>query len=108
LLPKRQRIRRGIEIKQILKQKQIHFSSPLLSLSAIENSLAEPRLVVVCSKKIGSAVVRNRVRRVVTAAFASIWHNIGKKVDMVIVPRSINASLADYAGEILRVNARYT
>lgn len=56
------------------------------------------RLGITVSKKIGSAVKRNRAKRVITAAFDLCSPNIKKGVDFVIVARSRILSLK--SGEV--------
>lgn len=51
------------------------------------NNSDTSRMAVVCSKKIGNAVVRNKTKRRVAAAMAKIWHKIAKNIDMVIILR---------------------
>lgn len=51
------------------------------------------RLGITVSKKIGSAVKRNRAKRVITAAFDSCLPNIKRGFDFVIVARSRILSL---------------
>jgi ribonuclease P protein component len=43
--------------------------------------------VVVCSKRLGNAVVRNRIRRVYQATIYKIKNNIAKNIDIVVIPR---------------------
>jgi putative membrane protein insertion efficiency factor/ribonuclease P protein component len=80
------RISRGAEIKKILRQKQFHFTSPLLYFTGQDNKKAE-RILVICSKKLGSAVSRNRIRRQIVGWYIKNRHKIAKNIDM-ISPRS--------------------
>lgn len=96
MLPKRERITAGKEIKSILGRKQLTWSSPLLSFVAEENNFLYSRLAVVCSKRLGSAVVRNRTRRLVVNAFLKIRRNYTKNADIVIVPKKVSDKLQDY------------
>ena len=99
LLPSNERIRKNREIQAILKRRQLTFNSPLLRIVAELNQLKAPRLVVVCSKALGSAVTRNRIRRVIIGKYGDIRRKIGKNIDMVVFPRgAVDAGLR--AGEI--------
>jgi ribonuclease P protein component len=91
LLPKRERISSRARIKAILKTKQIHITSPLLNIVAEVNHEPFPRWVVICTKRLGGAVRRNRVRRVFLAALSKIRHKIDKKMDIIIFPKATNA-----------------
>ena len=103
LLPKKERIASNREIKGILNRKQFRFSSPLLNITAEENNGSVSRWVVVCSKRLGKAVVRNRIRRMVLSAVANIRHKINKNVDAVIFPKSMALKSGAYEGPILTI-----
>lgn len=87
MLPKGERIARNSEIKAIKAKRQLYYSSPLLSLYAIDNQLPSSRIKVVCSKRLGGSVVRNRVRRLIIAALLKIRRNINKNIDILVYPR---------------------
>ncbi len=87
MLPKRERITSRDRIKAIIKTKQVHKTSPLLNLIADVNQEAFPRWVVICSKRLGGAVQRNRIRRVFNAVISNIKHKVGKNIDIVIFPK---------------------
>ena len=53
----------------------------------IKGKSGRVRLGITAGKKIGSAVKRNRAKRVVTAAFDSVCPNIKKGYDFVLVAR---------------------
>ncbi|MFA6431140.1 MAG: ribonuclease P protein component [Candidatus Margulisiibacteriota bacterium] len=102
MLPKDKRIVKGSRIQEILKSKQFHFASPLFYFAAVDNDVDNSRLKVICSKKTGNAVVRNRIRRKINAAVLSIWHKIGKNIDIVIVARSYVSEMVLYQVDILK------
>jgi ribonuclease P protein component len=105
LLPKRERISGKGRIKELLTRKCYYFSSPLLKLIAEENNNMFPRWVVICSKRLGNAVARNRIRRVYQAAICKIRHNIVKNIDVVVVPRQENVSSAGLEQLLIRAVA---
>ncbi|MFH1361761.1 MAG: ribonuclease P protein component [bacterium] len=86
MLPKRARLSRESEIRQTLKQKQYQQRHPLLYLVAKDNHREISRLVVVTSKKLGKANVRNRLRRIVGAAFATVLPKIKNNLDVAVFP----------------------
>ncbi|OGB88208.1 ribonuclease P protein component [candidate division WOR-1 bacterium RIFCSPLOWO2_02_FULL_46_20] len=86
LLPKPERLSKASEIKATLKTRQYFSSTPLLSLVARDNARACSRLVVVTPKKLGNACKRNRIRRVICAAYCEIRHKIAKNIDLVVFP----------------------
>lgn len=93
MLPKRERITSRDRIKAIIKTKQVHITSPTLNIVAEVNQESFPRWVVICSKRLGNAVKRNRVRRIFNAAIANIRYNIGKKLDIVVFPKAVDGRL---------------
>lgn len=86
MLPKPNRIRKGNEIKEIIRVKGKRTSSPLLSIYTAENKNNDYRLAVICSGKIGNAVKRNRMRRVIMDEFMKNSHKIGGNMDILVFP----------------------
>lgn len=87
MLPKTERLRKEKEIKAVLRKREIEAGSPLLYLTAVETKHPKTRLAVITSKKLGKAVVRNRIRRLIVEAYKKIKHKIGKNWDIVIIPK---------------------
>ena len=94
MLPKRERIRSRERIKAILKTKQVHITSPLLNIIAEVNHESFPRWVVVCTKRLGQAVTRNRIRRVYLAAISKIRRNVNKNMDIIVFPMAANGPIS--------------
>jgi len=85
LLPKENRLRKSRDIKAVAKHRQHKHNSALLSFMARENTEGCPRMVVVTSKKLGKAVLRNRIRRLVVEGFGLT--KLTQGVDVVIYPQ---------------------
>ncbi|EPZ46332.1 MULTISPECIES: ribonuclease P protein component [Alicyclobacillus] len=72
------------------------FATPRLVLYYCDNRLSSFRVGFSISKKVGNAVVRNRVKRVLRAGFQSLVPELSDKpIDMVIVCRK-DAAESDY------------
>lgn len=56
-----------------------------------------PRLGIITSKRVGSAVVRNRVRRYIREVFRQNRHHWDQATDMVVIARA-SAAKADLSG----------
>ncbi len=90
LLPKKNRIARKVEIKRILDKRQKQKHTSLLRAIIANTDQAFPRILVITSKKLGGAVQRNRIRRVLYGAFDKIKHSINKNIDIVLFPRPMD------------------
>ena len=64
------------------------YVSPFVVVYVNKNRTNNIRLGITAGKKIGKAVERNRAKRVITAAFASVLPNIREGLDFVIVART--------------------
>ncbi|MEJ2682952.1 MAG: ribonuclease P protein component [Candidatus Sulfobium sp.] len=83
------------------------FSSRYLVTYARPNGLSFSRLGLSVSKKIGKAVVRNRIRRLLREALRKQLTEKSVRYDFVLVARSasVGAGFADLSKEIARVFA---
>jgi ribonuclease P protein component len=83
------------------------FSSKYLVVYARPNGLPFSRLGLSVSKKIGKAVVRNRIRRLLREALRKHLMEKSVRYDFVLVARSssVQASFADFSREMSRVFA---
>ena len=84
-------------------RKGLHAGSRNFVLYLLNNKFKYTRLGISASKKIGCAVKRNRVRRVVKEAFLQINFNL--KSDIVVVARSNSVTLKtqDVFSDIVRL-----
>lgn len=73
--------------------------TPFAVVYVLKNRVGKVRLGITAGKKIGKAVLRNRAKRVITAAFADCLPNLFTGYDYVIVARVriLNAKSTDVA-----------
>ena len=64
------------------------FVFPAFVAYAFKNRQGNLRLGITVSKKLGGAVERNRAKRVLTAAFAEVSHQLPAGYDFVLVART--------------------
>lgn len=82
----------------------------VLIVYAVENGLPHPRLGCSVSRKVGNAVVRNRVKRLFREAFRLEQEALPTGVDLVLIPRpggppalaAVRASLVALARQAAR------
>lgn len=88
-----ERIQRGGE--------RIHTEHFVLIVAAQPEANALARLGITASRKIGGAVVRNRAKRLVRAAFRELASLFARGVDLVVIVRKPleNCRLGDVVGE---------
>ena len=81
--PRNERIVRGAEYRSIYSSgTKLH--SERFVLFSRENGLAHPRLGVTVSRKVGGAVVRNRIKRLVREVFRKSKAEIPCHLDLVL------------------------
>ena len=98
--PRARRIRLTSEYRRVFDAKQVFIDRELI-LHAAANGGRPTRLGMAVSRKVGGAVRRNRIRRLMREAFRLNQHRFPDGLDVVLVPRkgaqltfeSISASL---------------
>lgn len=97
---RRQRLSRSAEFDRVFREGRSHASRQLV-LYAFPNGEreGEPRLGVSVGRKVGGAVQRNRVKRVLREAFWALSGDLPGGHDFVIVARPDAAAFATEGGE---------
>lgn len=94
MLPRAHRLRRNVEIRHVRRSGHRR-SHPLLLLFAAENDRASARFAITASRRVGNAVVRNRVRRRIREAIRQHLSNVQPGWDFLFVARG-RAAVAPY------------
>lgn len=96
--PKQARLRKRPEFLNLSRGgKKIY--APHFLIITNSNERGEARLGVTVSSKVGNAVVRNRVKRLLRECFRRYRHQIVPKQDVLIIARKSAASLSWYEVE---------
>jgi ribonuclease P protein component len=96
--PSRGRLSRSAEFERVYRQGR-STANRYLVLYSFPNSAAErPRLGLSVSRKVGGAVERNRVKRLLREAFASAEPDLTQGQDIVLVARPQARELAEREG----------
>src|SRR5690348_11117924 len=94
--PKTRRLRTREEFSAVYDAKVRESRGPLM-IYARPNGLEYPRLGLSTSRKVGTAVRRNRIRRLLREAFRHLQHDLPAGYDLLIVVRPHEPLLlADY------------
>ena len=91
-------------------QQGVNSASKYIVVYARPNELGISRLGLSVSKKIGKAVIRNRLRRLLREAFRKGLEGLSLNYDFVIIARksSVQAELDDFIRDIKRFLSRLT
>ena len=84
--PPRLRLRRGREFDAVFKR-GTRLDGHLFQLVAAPNGLQHDRLGLAVSRRVGGAVERNRVRRLLRESFRGLGRRPGSGVDLIVVAR---------------------
>jgi len=84
--PQSHRLRHRLDFSAVYEAKVRESRGPL-TVYARPNELGHPRLGLSTSRKMGNAVRRNRIRRLLREAFRHLQHDLPAGYDLVIVVR---------------------
>src|SRR5881397_2958133 len=97
---RRQRLSRSAEFDRVYREGRSHANRYLVVYSfPREGDDAEPRLGVSVGRKVGGAVERNRVKRLLRDAFWAVAGELPEGHDFVVVARPESSELASREGE---------
>jgi ribonuclease P protein component len=97
-----QRLRSAADFARVRERAPRGWSHPLLVLYAAPNDLPQTRVGITVSRRVGKAVVRNRVRRRVREAARLVLPRLCTGYDLVFVARPASAG-ADWSGTKMAV-----
>jgi ribonuclease P protein component len=85
-LPKSRHLRLPAEFSAVYEGKTRESRGPL-TVYGLPNALGHPRLGMSVSRKVGTAVRRNRIRRLIRESFRLLQHDLPQGYDWVVVVR---------------------
>jgi ribonuclease P protein component len=102
-------LRRPADFKRVYERRR-SASDECVIVYACPNGLSHLRLGLSVSRKVGSAVLRNRLRRLYREAFRLTRHEMPVGLDLVVIPRRSEApdleNLKDALPRLVRQLAR--
>jgi ribonuclease P protein component len=96
--PSRGRLSRSAEFERVYRQGRSTANRHLVLYSFPNATTERPRLGLSVSRKVGGAVERNRVKRLLREAFTQTEANMRAGQDVVVVARPGAGELADREG----------
>jgi ribonuclease P protein component len=96
--PTRGRLSRSAEFERVYRQGRSIANRHLVLYTFPNPSGQSPRLGLSVSRKVGGAVQRNKVKRLLREAFAQAEGDLKPDQDMVVVARPAAAELAEREG----------
>jgi ribonuclease P protein component len=92
------RLSRSAEFERVYRQGRSVSNRHLVLYSFPNEAVARPRLGLSVSRKVGGAVERNQVKRLLREAFAAAEQGLGEGHDLVVVARPEAGELARREG----------
>lgn len=96
--PSRGRLSRSAEFERVYRQGRSTANRHLVLYTFPNSAAGRPRLGLSVSRKVGGAVERNRVKRLLREAFASAEPELSPGQDLVVVARPEARELAEREG----------
>jgi ribonuclease P protein component len=96
--PSRGRLSRSAEFERVYRQGRSTANRHLVLYAFPNQSTERPRLGLSVSRKVGGAVERNRVKRLLREAFARAQDGLSPGQDLVVVARPQAGELAEREG----------
>ncbi|MDT0157822.1 ribonuclease P protein component [Microbacterium sp. ARD32] len=104
MLARPNRLTRGVDYRQVVRRGR-RCGGPRLVTSALPSASARaPRFGFIISKQVGTAVVRNTVRRRLKAVCAEFLQTVPEGTDVVIraLPASASADFSELRADVAR------
>ncbi len=95
---RRGRLSRSAEFERVYRQGRAISNRHLVLYTFTNPSVQRPRIGLSVSRKVGGAVERNRVKRLLREAFAQSEDDLGTGQDIVVVARPDARDLAEREG----------
>ncbi|MGI8595864.1 MAG: ribonuclease P protein component [Thermoleophilaceae bacterium] len=96
---RRRRISRSADFERVYREGRSHASRHLVVYAFPRSSEGDPRLGVSVGRRVGNAVERNRVKRMLREAFWSLAPGLPPEHDFVLVARPEAGGLVREGGE---------
>jgi ribonuclease P protein component len=90
-------------------EKRLRAADNFLLVYGVANNLGRTRFGVSVSRKVGGAVVRSSVKRLLREAFRLSQHDLPGGLDLVLIPQRESADaarLADYQNSLIELTRR--